>query len=832
MGNQAIGRALRAQSPAQADSQRADRSAEVFSSIVARAARYGDLQRTAVATRAPAAEQGTAFVQRFIMSDTQWRDRSFKVGKMRSAELLRIDAALALYNAQSEKGPSVRISNLAAISKAINDWKVAKTGQKGLKSKRLNAVNDLEAKVNTEQQELAAQVQKFGNPKSETEVLDSAKDLYDRAIHELHAFLAMPVNERSAMAVVGKWKEFRTAAMGIENAAVGLSTSNPQYTTQEKDQLENATLVARAIREAMRAFRTVTYKYLKAKVDDSKKSTISKSKVNLPEIQQRLIALMSGVKDAPNKVQVENLLNDIDADIVSFASLAGADKQGQNKGKGKLAELDGDDAADFELIEKVIGANDKLTTLLGYHAGTGNEGLQSAYKKAPAQGEDKRTDLQKGVASVFSGMDPGDKKGQDIMLGVSDMINSLGGLGAEALTIYQAVKVLNDPKANDYDKAKARMTLVTLGLPTILNTYKMAGSILNMIRAGNQHEQSKGESGNLAKSAFGFKSEGVDISTDVKMVGDFAGAFAGIISTIGGVIDYFKWVKNAAENPKIAQGGIRKKLELFGNLLMKSTGIVSSLAGNFSALTKLGYQIAEGGQALSQQASTMATAGGAVPGIQLVFGIMQAIQHAYKLTRLGIRKADIKKKLKKFYKGKEPADLRKIEAVEAADMTLFKRMARVGINLGHSLASIVAGGLTLSGVGTAPGMVIGLSSTALRLGQIGLRLSKQKLRDRSAKKRLKKGETETYEDWKRRKRIKAGNDKWERFKVSMEIQFTFNWDKSSENKKANTREVAFEIIRMNDPVILDALGIKARFEKATDIDEKLKLVTDALNKRD
>lgn len=840
VGNQAIGRALRAQSPAPAESRsgvdsvtppRANRSAEVFSSIVARAARYGDLQRSAVVTRAPDSGQGTALVQRSVMTDQQWQERSSRTGRMRSMELLRIDSALAVYNAQAEKGPSVRIDNLGEITKAINAWRATK-GNKLAKSARFNAIVELEGKIRAEQEELEGQKQRLVKPESQSEVLASALDLYDRAVHELHYFLAMPVSERSGQAVIGKWKEYRAQAQDIEIAANGLSAKNPQYTTEEKNQLGNATLVARALRHAMRAFRTITYKYLKAKVDESWMDDNEKSKVDLSMIQLRLATLSLDVKNAPNMEQVHNLLSDIEADIVSFASLAGADKEGESKGKGKLAELDGGDSADFDLIEKVIEANDILTTLLGYHAGTGNEGMQDAYKLKPEQGEDKRGKAAQGVAKAMSVLDPKDPRGQDIMLGVSDTLNALGGLGAEALTIYQCVKTLKNPKASDEDKAKARMTLITIGLPTILNTYKMAGGILNIIRAGDQYEQSKGKTGKLAGTGFGFKSDGVDVSTDVKLVSDFAGAFAGIISTIGQVIDYFKWVKEAADDPKIKQGGDRKTLETLGNGLLKGTGVVSSVAGNFQALAKLGYQIAEGGQAVSEKAAAVSSAGGAVPGIQLVYGIMQAIQHAYKLTRLGIRKSNIGEKLEALRDYGAKVDVRRVEAVEAADLTLFKRMARVGINLGHSLASILAGGLTLSGVGTAPGMVIGLSSTALRLGQIGLRLSKQKLRDRSAKKRLEQGKEESYENWKRRKRIEAQNAKFKRFKVAMEIKFTFNWDKSSENKKSTTREVAFEIIRMNDWVILDALGIWASFQKATAIDEKLKIVTDALIKRD
>jgi hypothetical protein len=197
-----------------------------------------------------------------------------------------------------------------------------------------------------------------------------------------------------------------------------------------------------------------------------------------------------------------------------------------------------------------------------------------------------------------------------------------------------------------------------------------------------------------------------------------------------------------------------------------------------------------------------------------------------------------------FLTGKSSiADLKQVEAIEFAHGALVKRTDRIGISLGHALASIVAGGFNVSGVGLAPGMVISLSSSAMKLGQIGLRKGKQYGRDRKAKKRAKKDEQriesglrdkpESYQEWKHRKRLQAAKQgKWEQFKTAVDVKFTFNWDKTSENKESTNREVALEVLRMKDTDIYDALGVTDALAAEEDFGKQLKIVVDALKKRD
>ncbi len=846
----------------------ARRAAATATSAPPRPNRSGDLTLIVAHTRASTAEptdahvgqrlarrSGAPVVQRFVMTGKQWEELSARVGKSRSVDLLRIDEALENYNAAANKPPVERIDLLVKLRAAIATWKQGKPvdAAGGIKSGRAAAVQQLEDAARDEVIRLGSQLMTQKKPTGAPDVLRAAGEIYERAIHELHHFLAKALNQKNADAVLGKWKVFRLEAQSLHHAAQALLVQ-PQQGAQpaqpaQDSEATNAVIAAQGLREGMRAFRTIAYRYLHAKRDDTKMSPRSRRKVDLGQIRARLKSTIGDVVlGASNTDAVMEFLTAVKADIDVFGAMAGADKAGAQQGKGKLAEIEGDSSEDWALIEEVINANDTLTNLLGGHAATGNEGIAEYYTPAPSSGPDTRSGGQKFFADLFSNLDPGKNMSgaspeaqrqmtanRDYLLGSADLVSSIGGLGAEALTIYKAVKVLKDPKASDVEKAKARMTLITLGLPTVMNTYKAAGAIMTLMRGSNMEKTGEG---GMGKSGFGFTASGTDASTDVKMIGDFAGAFAGIISTISQVIDYFKWASDAASDPKAGRGGARKNLEFLGNALTKSTGIVSSLAGNTRALMKLGYQIAEGGQATSAGAATMSQLGGVVPGLQLVTSILQAIQQAYKLVRLGIRRGQLTDMIGTLLQGKANADLRRVEAVEIAHESLIKRMHRVGINLGHALAAIVGGALSLSGFGSSAGLAITLASSATKIGQIGLRKGKQYGRDRSAKAHDKQGDTQTYKQWKRSRQLSAHEEgKWSRFKTAIEIKFTFNWDKSGENKGSTTREVALEILRMDDDAIFVALGVldairERKQGKPKSADDKLEIIVKALTKRD
>jgi hypothetical protein len=118
-----------------------------------------------------------------------------------------------------------------------------------------------------------------------------------------------------------------------------------------------------------------------------------------------------------------------------------------------------------------------------------------------------------------------------------------------------------------------------------------------------------------------------------------------------------------------------------------------------------------------------------------------------------------------------------------------------------------------------------------------MRTAKQALRERKAGKRAQKDELrdkpESYKEWKHRKRLGAARtSKWQQFKTAIDIKFTFNWDKTRENKESTTRAVALEVLRMDDTDIYDALGVTDALAAEDDFGSQIKIVINALKKRD
>lgn len=749
-------------------------------------------------------------IQRVVMTDEQWITKSAKFGKSRSELLLQIDIALAEYNKAHSQPPRQRLALLGDLLATIDTWERSKQNRHGdVKSSRATAVYVLKRRATLERTELEELMDAGTAPESAGEVREAVKDLYKRGVHELHTFLSKKPTRKSLDEVTGYWQRFRTEAMRIERAASGLDTDRD-------DDAYNAHLAALALREAMRAFRTISYRHIGSSRPDTEKT-------DLNAIRARLNDLAGDFRDTGEEAAVDAAFVDrVREDIDLFAALVGAD----GRSEATLEAMRDEENVDFDLLEEMLNSIDISTTMLGYQgtAGVGNEGFSEFYKSAPSDGsEDTRTDGQKQVAEMFSGWVPESDQGKDIVSGVADMENAFAGLESDAISFLQAWKTYKDPNASEDERLQAKLQLIRTPFSTVSNALKFTGGALTAHRGG--------DSDKLADS-LAFTADGTDVSTDVKMSGDFFGLFSGVINTIGKVIDLVKFVKSGGgQSAKAQKNTTRKDLEAVGNTLQKYTGTVASLAGNYKSAAKLGYQIAGGGQQAASDAAQVVNLGGVVPGVQLASSVLQTIQHAYKLVRLGIRRGTLTTKIDRLLAA--GGDLKETEAVEFAHEALVKRMHRVGINLGHSLASIVAGGFNLSGIGLAPGMVINLASSALKIGQIGLRKAKQFGRDKKARKREKKGKTESYADWKRAKRLRAARKgKWQQFKTAISIKFTFNWDKSSENKESTTQQVALEVLRLNDTDVYDALGVTDELEIVDDFSERIKIVVAALKKRD
>ena len=290
---------------------------------------------------------------------------------------------------------------------------------------------------------------------------------------------------------------------------------------------------------------------------------------------------------------------------------------------------------------------------------------------------------------------------------------------------------------------------------------------------------------------------------------------------------------------------------------------MAAFASNYKAGGKLGYQIAGGGQTASDNAGAVVNLGGVVPFLQLVVSVIAAIKHGYTMVRMHLRQHDLKKTLKKLYKS-PTNDVKEVQAAEAVRETLSKRIVRIGLNLAHSVFAIAAGVLNMTGIGLVVGMIINIASAALKLGQIGVRKIKQTLRNKKAKHRAAVAESQkalghdyeelTYKQWEEKRRLQAADTKgWGRFfkraRIHMDVAVTLNWDKSSKNKKKSTREVAIDLMRMNDTKVLKALGVSEALEavkkqyendlNSTDAEKdpyaaapRLKIIIAALDKRD
>jgi hypothetical protein len=358
----------------------------------------------------------------------------------------------------------------------------------------------------------------------------------------------------------------------------------------------------------------------------------------------------------------------------------------------------------------------------------------------------------------------------------------------------------------------------------------------------------RGGGNSLDSSNFGFSHTNdsgqvdVDVSTDVKMGGDFAGLFVGIFETVQKAIDLAKFIKKGggmdakSKRRKDRSKGTetRKDLEAVGNLLSKYTGVVASLANNTKSVIKLGYQISGGGQNVSDVAggvTGVANLGGVVPALGLLKGVLDLVRFGYRMVRIIIRRSRLGDKLKAI---QDTADFMEVDVVEFAREILMKRIVRLIIKLVHATVNVAAGIATFSGMGSAPGLALSLSSSAAQFGQVGVRMGKQKLRDYKAKKRLKDGSTESYEDWKNRKRLESAETgkKGKMFLSWLDRKITMNWDKSSVNKEERYRSVAMQILNMDDKDINKGLGIWEELKDEKDFQKRLNIVIKALKKRD
>ncbi len=736
-------------------------------------------------------------IGRFIMTDHQWS--KLAKGSTGSAQFTAISKALNEYNhidfeaggaRTQELAPDKRLAKVEEILSAIADWRAFKSRTKDpAKSKRAAGINQLEMRARRERAGLQELVGARAAPTTPDEIRLAADEIYNRGMHAAFRFVGLEPTEKTREEVTGYWKSFRTEAARLDRRAVALTKGS---SAAEQADARNADAHSLVVREAMRAFRTITYAHLKVQ-----KSRRVGALTDPVAIRQSIVDRAGELETAPardaDQAFMERALKHID----QLVTLSGAEKWAA---AADVADVEPEDQAHLELIDSIFSAVDDAFTMTGYQGtgGQGNEGFQEFYK----------TDAHAGFREAFSRLESTDAATNARISGSSDIVSALAGLGGDVSAAYQAWKTWKDPESSSLEKASAMTTLIATPLTVVSQALKIAGG------ARHIHEVVEGVQGG---SRFLPESAGT-AATDVKMAGDFAGLFAGFLGTISQFLDYLSWAQEKAEDPKTEE----RKLAFYGDLLRRDVGVVTSLAGNAKAAAKLGYQITQ--DTVAQGVATSPV----IPALGLIMAVLNTLRSAQHLYRFSVRRSRLRVRIKE-----EMESVQRVEALELARETLDKRINRAGLDLGRALTSIVAGAFNVSGVGIAPGMVASLAVTASEIGQVGLRTAKKGLREKKAESRARKGKEETFEHWKLRKLMEAAGkgSVWARLKTKVDVAITRNWDKVKSNKKARASTAALEILDMNDDVVFKALGVKERLAATKDQKKRLKIVIGALEKR-
>ncbi|MEM6283628.1 MAG: hypothetical protein AAF787_15660 [Chloroflexota bacterium] len=810
-------------------------------------------------------------IQRMLMPLDRWKSESSRFGKMRSVELIEIDQALLTYNMAGKESPASQIQKLNALQNKIETWKATK---KDGKSSRMASVDKLAGMVANEQKTLAEQNKAQPQADSPNVVQTHAPQVFQSAAKETRSALSTQTK--------GQGEGF-VKQMGpyVEKATALQESATKNMGTRTGARSNNALVTAHATESAVRALNSIGLAY------------INKSRPEQEKAENHILEVITSVgdlyadeseQDKQAESDFNNILTEMTATLTDYNSVV----------ESKLGTAKPEEA-DTDLLEGFGDVVDTGTTIGGYFGtgGKGNEGFNEFYKPQKT-GEDGKPEQESGLKKdvretfdVFGTLDPekqanfaklaelekqekagvplseedekfkekwegikqSDSDKQNAISGGMDMANATMGTVTDTVGFMQAMAVLKDPEASDHDKLQAKLTLAKAPAQFIDKYGKMTGGMLTAMKQGDtQLPESSFKS--FQKDNGG--ADGVDISTDFKLVGDFGGWFASAIDSIKSLIDSFHYMFGEKDE-KTKSDDTRKRLEFMGNSLSKLANTGKSITGNVKSMGKLVQQIDGGGQA---KAGTTAFMGPHVmPALGLVTGTMDAIRNGYKLVRIGIRRSILTKKLTEMTSSENAQNTSYDDAtaLEFAHGSLVKRSNRIGINLGHALASIVASGFDLSGIGTAPGMVIKLSSGAMKLGQIGLRKGKQYARDKKAEKRADKDaeriaqglrdRPESFEEFQlRKKKEYAAKGRVASAAMAVHLYFKPNWDKSTDKKAQDNRSVAMQIYEMEEhsnpqeSAVYEALGIQSAMQKLEEdrstYKEKIDTIENALKKRD
>ena len=381
--------------------------------------------------------------------------------------------------------------------------------------------------------------------------------------------------------------------------------------------------------------------------------------------------------------------------------------------------------------------------------------------------------------------------------------------GAQLITqVQDAVAVLRSDEASAGEKAKASVDI--------------AGAVAGFVQTGGVMMggityQAEAIGGASTSSNFGFTAEGGNmLSTDAKMVGDAAGILSSLLGVVGDAIDAMN---------KISSGEMTKgtRAEVAGRVGLTVGKAVKDLGGAAKTLGQLVGQIQGGGQIAADfgGAGFKTFAGQAVPGIGAGIAAMNITRQSYNVHKFRGRRRQLKELLQR-----QELSQAQQETIAFADSVLKKRITRAGLDIGLDSAALVGNVIqAATPIGTAAGLTIGATTGVVRLGVVGTRTAKQGLRNRKARRREAHGKSDTYAEWKVRKKQQGT------LKARMAVMFTPNWDKSSKAKAETYLHHALEIVRMDDPVVYSSIGLDRDAVAEMDAQGQVDAIIAALRKR-
>lgn len=400
------------------------------------------------------------------------------------------------------------------------------------------------------------------------------------------------------------------------------------------------------------------------------------------------------------------------------------------------------------------------------------------------------------------------QQGHAIDSGVSDVVASMGGtvgiaLKLEKLKEHIATLSSKEKGAAAKGEAAAEIGKIVTGLTQ--QYCVLESGILTLVQSGGQSPPS---------SSFGFTATGASMTTDWKMAGDAAGLLGDLIGVVGLACEAIK------NHEKVLKGTAAEATGRVGMLVAKSLATLGTTA---RSLGQLVGQIEGHGKMVTGFGGPAFTAFSKnVPLVGAGVAAMNIGRQSYNVHKFRKRRARLKQMLQaERLSGNQQA------AVQFIREVLKKRITRAGIDIGLSSVDLVSGVLqAATPVGFATGIAINAATTSVRLGMVGTRVIKQKLRDRTAEKRKNaKDPSESYEAWSARQKAKG-------MKGKLNAAFTMNWDKSSAKKREAYIRHAMTIVEMDNDTIYGSIGLsKAKLAKMENAKKRVEAIIEALQKR-